>query len=155
MPRKTAANSAEAKIGAMLNASTPLPEKPAHIRLRDCDEPFWADIMRSRAREEWMPNDLTVAAQLARCQSDIETESQLLDDEGSVVTNARGTQVMNPRHSVLQQLAQREMALMRCITLSGTVARGDKRGLGGARQLQAQAEKARSEVIEEDDLLAS
>lgn len=150
MPRKTAANSAEAAIKGMLAAASPIPEKPDHVRLREKDEPFWESIMGSRAREEWMPNDLVVAAQLARCQADIESESQALEAEGSVVENQRGTQVMNPRHSVLQQLAQREMALMRCLTLSGTVARGDKRALGGQRQLQHAASQARQEVSDED-----
>lgn len=153
MPRKTASNSTSALIGAMVNAGSELPEIPGHVKLRERDLPFWREILRTRTREEWLPGDLPVAAQLARCQSDIENESEALEVEGSVIANPRGTPVMNPRHSVLQQLAQREMALMRCLAMSGTVARGDKRALGGARQLQQAAEKARLDV-ENEDLLA-
>lgn len=137
----------------MVNAGKPVPDCPPHIRLRAEDRPFWDSILRTRARDEWLPADLVVAAQLARCQRDIEAESLALESEGSVVENQRGTQVMNPRHSVLQQLAQREMALMRCLSMSGTV-RGDKRDLHKARQIQAQAERAREQLADED-LLAS
>ncbi len=60
---------------------------------------------------------MIVAAQLARCQADIESESARLDAEGAVIENQRGTPIMNPRHSVLEQLARKELALMRAITL--------------------------------------
>ena len=150
MPRKKRSDSAAAHINAMKAAASPLPEKPAHVRLRDKDQPFWVDIMRSRAREEWLPSDLTVAAQLARCQADIEVESEALEIEGSVVTNARQTQVMNPRHSVLQQLAQREMSLMRCLAMGGAAVKGNRRDLVNARQLQNNAEATHAEVAMEE-----
>jgi hypothetical protein len=85
--------------------------------------------------------------------ADIEIESETLEIEGSVLTNERGTKVMNPRHSVLEQLARREMALMRSLQMVGT-AKGDKRDVENARKLQRQAEAARGEVTE-DDLLAT
>jgi hypothetical protein len=153
MSRKTRSDSAQAAIDAAIAVARPLPELPRHVRLRDCDQPFWADILRSRAREEWSQSDLVVAAQLARCMADIESESQQLEIEGSVLTNERGTKVMNPRHSVLEQLARREMALMRSLQMVGT-AKGDKRDVENARKLQRQAEAARGEVSE-DDLLAT
>lgn len=154
MPKKLPSNTAEAAVKAMLNAATPLPQVPKHIRLRDCDKPFWEGIMRARAREEWTESDLVVAAQLARAQADIERESETLEAEGSVVENARGTQIMNPRHSVLEQLARRELALMRSLGITGSAANGDKRNLEKARKIQREAERARDELVE-DDLLAS
>jgi hypothetical protein len=153
MSRKTRSDSAQAAIDAAIAVARPLPEIPRHVRLRDCDQPFWTDILRSRAREEWSQSDLVVAAQLSRCMADIESESEQLEIEGSVLTNERGTKVMNPRHSVLEQLARREMALMRSLQMVGT-AKGDKRDVENARKLQRQAEAARGEVTE-DDLLAT
>ena len=130
-----------------------MPEKPSHVKLRDCDQPFWLDIIRARAREEWTEADLIVAAQLARTMSDIETESAKLDLEGSVIENGRGTPVMNPRHSVMEQLARREMALMRSLQMTGT-ARGDKRELANKRDLERGARKAREE-LSDNELLAT
>jgi len=132
-----------------------LPTPPKHVKLRPQDEPFWNDIIRSRAREEWMPVDLVVAAQLARCQASIELENEQLEAEGSVITNARGTDIMNPRHSVLEQLARREMALMRSLGITGSLANGDKRDKQKARKLQKQAEDVLGELDTEENLLAS
>lgn len=108
--------------------------------------------MRARARDEWTDADLVVAAQLARCQRDIEAESETLDAEGTVVANERGTPVCNPRVSVLEQLARREMALMRTLRMGGRVA-GDTRDQSGQRKIQRQSERIRDE-LEEDELLA-
>ena len=83
--------------------------------------------------------------------SDIERESAWLEEEGSVIKNDKGTQVMNPRNAVLEQLARREMALMRTLKISGA-STGDTRDLEKGRKLQREAEKARAEVA--DDLLA-
>lgn len=153
MPRKQRSDSAQAAINAAIAAASPLPELPSHVRLREQDHPFWDNILKARAREEWTNSDLVVAAQLARCMADIESESLKLDVEGSVLENQRGTPVMNPRHSVLEQLARREMALMRSLQMIGS-AKGDKRDVENARKLQNQAAMARDEVTQ-DDLLAS
>lgn len=126
---------------------------PAHVKLRDGDLDFWHSIVRARARKEWSENDLVVAAQLARTQADIEREQKLLDDEGTVVENQRGTQVMNPRVTVLEQLARREMALMRSLKMGGSHSGPDARDVQKLRQLERDASAARDEVLA-DDLLA-
>lgn len=150
--RRVRATSADAAVKAMVDAAKGPPEVPEHVRLRDRDEPFWDGIIRSRARDEWTDSDLVVAAQLARCQADIEDESGVLEGEGSVVVNARGTQIVNPRVTVLEQLARREMALMRTLRMGGRVA-GDSRDEATRRRLQRQAEDLRNELAE-DELLA-
>ncbi len=150
-PKRARSDSAKAAIGAALNAASPLPDCPPHVKLREHDQPFWVDVLRARARDEWTQADLIVAGQLARCMSDIERESGWLEDEGSVIKNDKGTQVMNPRNAVLEQLARREMALMRTLKISGA-STGDTRDLEKGRKLQREAEKARAEVA--DDLLA-
>lgn len=150
--KRVRATSAEAAVKAMVDAAKGPPDVPAHVRLREGDEPFWRGVIGARARDEWTDADLVVAAQLARCQHDIETESLALEGESSVLTNARGTQVMNPRLAVLEQLARREMALMRSLRMAGRAA-GDPRDEATRRKLQRQAETVRNE-LEDDELLA-
>jgi len=58
---------------------------------------------------------LVKAANLARCQSDIERISQELQDEGDTVTNERGTVVVNAKHALLETLTRREIAISRAI----------------------------------------
>ena len=153
MARKPRSDSAQVAIDAMLNAGKPLPECPAHVRLLDEHQPFWIDILRARTREEWTEADLVVAAQLARVQFDIERESQLLEEEGTVIKNDRGTPVANPRAVVLERFAARQMALLRALLLAGA-AKGDKRDVVKARSVQRQAEQARASLAD-DELLAT
>lgn len=147
--RKPRSGSAESQVKALIDAAAGPIEPPAHCKLRKGDQPFWDGIVRARARDEWSDADLVVAAQLARCQADIEREQIALDGESSVMTNDRGTRVMNARVSVLEQLARREMALMRTLRMGGRIA-GDIRDEAGRRKLQREAEKLRDELADED-----
>ena len=148
-PTHTAENAVKAAVAAAKGALQP----PAHVRLRDVDQPFWAGIVCARARDDWSEADLVVVAQLARCQRDIEVESETLEGEGTVVTNDRGTQVCNPRVMVLEQLARREMALMRTLRMGGRVS-GDGRDDQARRKLESKARQTKAE-LEEDELLAT
>lgn len=148
----TRSTSAESAVKAMVNAAKGDLQPPAHVKLRDGDEPFWAAVVRARARDEWSEADLVVAAQLARCLHDIETEQVQLDIEGTVMKNDRGTLVANPRVSVLEQFARREMALMRTLRMGGRIA-GDARDESGKRKIERTARKVREE-LEDDGLLA-
>jgi hypothetical protein len=96
---------------------------------------------------------LVVAAQLSRTQADIEREQVLLDSEGSVIDNAKGTPIANPRFTVLENLARREMALMRSLRMAGKDG-GDVRQDVGRRKVQREAEKIRAELAD-DELLAT
>jgi len=149
--KKPKSDSAAAAVKAMVDAAKGPPELPAHVRLRPEDQPFWDGVVCARARDDWSDADLVVAGQLARCQYDIERESETLDNEGTVVTNDRGTKVCNPRVMVLEQLARREMALMRTLRMGGRVA-GDGRDDAGRRRAAATAKAVRDE-LEEDELI--
>jgi hypothetical protein len=150
--KRTPATSAQNAVQAMVDAAAGPLEPPAHIKLREGDAPFWDGVMRARARSEWGESDLVVAAQLARCQADIETQQEMLDSEGSIVENQRGTQIMNPRVTVMEQLARREMALMRTLRIGGESA-GDPRHQAGRRKIERESEVLRDE-LEGDSLLA-
>lgn len=135
----------------MVNAKGVL-KPPAHSPLRKGDQPFWDGVLRARSLDEWTEVDLAVAAQLARCQADIEREQTALDAEGSTLVNERGTPVVNPRVSVLEQFSRRQLALMRNLRIGGA-ALGDPRDLVNKRTLERNARKLSSR-IEEDGLLA-
>ena len=145
---RTAASAVKAMLDAAKGAIMP----PSHITLRERDWPFWAGVVRARARDEWSDAELVVASQLAKCQSDIEVEQTKLDGELTVIANERGTMCVNPRVAVLEQYARREMALMRTLRMGGRVA-GDATKEAARRSVQRGAEKARAE-IEGDELLA-
>lgn len=150
--KRTRADSASSAVKAMVDAAKALIQPPAHVKLREGDRSFWDGVVCARARDEWTVSDLVVAGQLARCQADIEKEQLALDAEGTVVKNDRGTLVMNPRVSVLEQFSRREMALMRTLRMGGRIA-GDARNESGQRKVERQSRKLREE-LEDDELLA-
>jgi hypothetical protein len=148
--KRARADSAASAVKAMVDAALPDIEVPAWVTLTESAKPFWVGVVRARARDEWQDVDLVVAAQLAQCQADIAEEDEALRQEGRVIKNDRGSPVMNPRTTVLEQLARREMALMRTLRMGGRVA-GDSRDDQGKRQLERGARKARQQVEEEND----
>ena len=151
--KRTKSTSAESATKAMLNAAKDNIEPPPHVRLRPRDKQFWYGVIGARARDEWTDADLVVASQLARCQSDIEIEQLALEEETAVIANARGTLRVNPRVSVLEQYARREMALMRTLRMGGRIA-GDARDEAGRRKLERSVKQTRQALLD-DDLLAS
>lgn len=137
----------------MRNVAEPDLRPPAHVLLSPDAEPYFADIVRARARDEWNDMQLTVAAQLAECMADQQNESDALLIEGRVIKNDKGTPVMNPRMTACEQLARRQMALTRTLQMGGRVpgGEGDARNKAGARKVEAAARRARAQVEAEDD----
>lgn len=150
--RQSISGSVMSIVKAMSDAAGGPPAVPPHVKLRPGDGAFWDGVIRARAYDEWTGPDLVVAAQLARTQADIEREQVQLDAEGSVLINGKGTQVANPRFTVLENLARREMALMRSLRMGGKDG-GDARNDIGRRRVQREAEKIRGELAN-DELLA-
>ena len=152
--KRTRSDSTESMVKALVSSAQQPLDIPKHVEITDLAKPFWDGIIHSRARDEWTEVDLVVGAQLAQCQADLNSESQVLRREGSVVTNARGTDIMNPRHSVVEALARREMALMRALRMGGRTVADDPRSKAGARKIERESRQLRDELAE-DELLAS
>jgi hypothetical protein len=151
--RQARSDSATAAIRAAKNAALPDLRPPAHVRISADAEPYFADIVRARARDEWNPHQLTIAAQMAHCMVEQEEVGALLLLEGRVLANERGTRVANPLVSIMEQLARRQMALGRSLQMIGRGV-GDPRAKTKQRQLENNARGVAGEVEQEDDLLA-
>ena len=148
--KRTRADSAASAVKAMVSAAQPDIAVPDCVVLTTSAEPFWVGVVRARARDEWTEVDLVVAGQLAQCQADMAEEDEVLRAEGRVIKNDRGTPVMNPRTTVMEQLARREMALMRTLRMGGRIA-GDTRDEAGKRKVERQSRKLRDELEDEED----
>lgn len=117
-------------------------EPPAHVLLRDCDWPFWYAITAVRASNSWNDTDLAKAANLARCQSDIERLAQEIEAEGDIIKNDRGTPIVNPKHTLLETLSRREVAISRVLHVHAEATIGRSRDSGN--RSVAQQEKRSS-----------
>ena len=149
--RRARSDSATAVIAAMKNAAAPDLAPPEFITLSPRAMPYFTAIVRARARAEWTELHLIVAGQLAECLNDIAEEETELLIEGRIIKNDRGTPIMNPRMAACEQLARKEMALMRTLQMGGRVAggEGDARNKAGARRAEADARKVRDDVKKE------
>lgn len=115
------ANAAAGALEAFQAAAEGVIEPPRVVNLRDGDRPFWDAVVCARARDEWTDADLIAAGNMARCMADIERVQIELDAEGTVLDNARGTPVMNPKFAVLEQLSRRHMALSRLLQMQASI----------------------------------
>ncbi len=123
-------------------------DPPSHVSLRDGDRPFWDAIVSARASTTWNTADLEQAANLARCKADIERLQKELTEQGDIIENDRGTQVINPRHTLLEVLSRRSVALSRMLHVhaEATVGRSEQQAKRAAPEQDAKA-AARSALI--------
>ena len=147
--RRTRSDSETAVIRAAQNAAAGVIEPPAHVKLRPCDRPFWDSIVSARARDSWNTSDLEVAANMARAKADIERIQSEIDSEGDIVVNDRGTQIINPKHTLLETLTRRVMAGSRMLHVHAEATQGESRAQKGKNTAAKEAENA-SQTAEPD-----
>lgn len=141
MTRQKRSDSADYAVESMKAALEGPIDPPAHVHLREGDRPFWDSIVRARARNKWTESDYEVAANLARCKADIERLQREIDCEGDVIENQRGTPIVNPKHTLLETLSRRAVALSRMLHVhaEATVGHAKDQPKGNAVQRQAEA----------------
>lgn len=127
---------------------------PEHVQLRDIDMPFWYALVRARVKESWNTVDLQHAANLARCQADIERIQKEILEEGDTLVNDRGTVVLNPKHSLLETLSRRSIALSKHIQVHSVATVGDADKQRGKNSASSKARKTAEKTKGSDDLLA-
>ncbi|MFT0532258.1 TerS protein [Castellaniella hirudinis] len=115
---------------------------PDHIALRDGDQPFWDSIVRARARDTWNGADLENAANLARTKADIERIQKEIGIDGDIVKNERGTPIINPKHTLLETLTRRAMALSRMLHVHAEATVGKSEDAVKALKNESEAKNA-------------
>ena len=144
--RRTRSDSVTAAIAAAQAPTVINP--PAHVTLRDGDRPFWDSVVRARAGTTWNDSDLEHAANLARCKADIETMQMEIAEQGNIIENDRGTPIINPRHSLLEVLTRRSVALSRMLHVHAEATQGESRQQSKrAKPEQDAQDAARSALI--------
>jgi hypothetical protein len=133
-----------------MEAQKSAPPPPDFLNLDDTDMHFYWPIVCGRAPKEWTPFRVTLAAQLAQSQAELFRQRQQMKNEGAVVRNDRGTQVANPRVTVMQQMSQQILALTRALALH---VKDDPRDVGKKDKAFRNAKEAQK-AIEDEELLA-
>jgi hypothetical protein len=152
MKRRLRSDSTTAIIKAMANARLEELKPPEHVKLTDNAKPYWSAVIDARARDDWTPVCLVLAAQLAQCQADIASNDLLLRSEDSIIENKFGVPMINPRALLIEKMTIREMALMRALRMGGSVS-GRTDDDAKRRKIQNESAALRTE-LEDDGLLA-
>lgn len=128
-------------------------EPPAAVTLPSEARPFWDAITRTRSPHLWTEPDLIHAAELARTQATIEKLNAELAEEGFTLINDRGTTVANPKHSILETLTRRSIALSRFLQIHSLATNGASKQQKGKNTAHQDARQALS-IADDDDLIA-
>lgn len=131
-----------------VDAAEGLPELPPHIDLPTGAMPFWRAIVGARSKKEWSSFQLTLAAQLARTQYEIELRTELMERDGVIVHTSRENPMLNPLHGAIDALTRRQLALVRSLQLAGV---GDPRTQANRDKAYQQAQAVREELAAEDE----
>ena len=110
-----------------------------HLHMPDHAKPFLESILANRV--EWNDSDLAKAYNLARAQADIERISREIEVEGDTLVNEKGTQIVNPKHALLETLTRREIALSKIVHVHAEATLGRARDSLGAKGRKEQAAK--------------
>jgi hypothetical protein len=151
MKTRSDKNSVTAALGSFKGAIAAVPV-PEGVELRTDDERIiWDQFTRARAREDWRDLDLLLLAKIVRMEADIRRYQHTLDVEGVMLTNQRGTQIVNPIISVIDTLERRQLAVIRSMSLNQQ--HSDPRTINASAKV---AQNARSVIdnVADDDLIA-
>ena len=102
--------------------------------------------MLARARDTWTQIDLTTAANLARCQHDVERLQKDLDAQGYIMEDGK----VNPLAKLVDTLSRRALALARALHVHAESTVGEPRDM--AKSL---ANERKAAQTEDDDLIPS
>ena len=128
-------------------------DPPAWVNVPEAALKFWHSITKARAADRWNDSDLENAAELARTKASIERLNIEIAEEGDIITNDRGTPIVNPKHSLLETLTRRMVALSRMLQVHAEATQGKARDQVKGNQAQQKAGEHLEET-KEDRLLA-
>ena len=106
------------RLVSELSEAIPL---PAGVKLRDDDElVIWRQFTQSRTRDGWREVDLITVGKCVRLETDIRRHQANLDQQGALLLNDKGVQVINPLVGLVDLLQRQQLTLTRSIALNQT-----------------------------------
>lgn len=152
MTKRQRSDSVTGALNSMAGASKEIPV-PDWVNVPEPALKFWRSITRARSADRWNDSDLENAAELARTKASIERLNTELALEGDIIKNDRGTPIVNPKHSLLETLTRRMVALSRMLQVHAEATQGKARDQVKSNKAQQRAHDTIKESSE-DDLIA-
>jgi len=148
--RKVRVDSKESAVKAM-QAGRHRIEPPSNVPLQNEDKAFFYNIIGEKANVDWTMHEIELAALLAKAMRDQVEETDALRVEGTILYNARGTPVMNPRRTAIGLHTSSIMSLRRSLAIHGSA--------GGSTQVtrkkgqQINKSNQSGTAMDDDDLI--
>ena len=146
MRKKSQSNSTTAQILAFKSAASKPIAPPAYLQLPADARPWWNSIVLLKPADEWSEPDLHFVAQLARAHLDCQRLQAEIEQTGDFSEGK-----LNLRHTLLETLSRRTMALARLLQVHSRARHGETRDQAHNRQL---ATDTRAVLSREDNLFA-
>lgn len=143
-PRRERVDSTSSAVRVARRAQEAI-SPPRDVPLDKADLPFFANILAMKAKADWKPHEIEVAATLARVMADLIADRTAYREEGSLVVNGKGGVMSNPRLQAMRDHAALLISLRKTLGLDARAA-GDGRDVAkqreGARKVEADAADA-------------
>ncbi len=152
MAKRQRTDTVAGALNSMAGAASEI-APPEWVNVPEPAMKFWRSITRARSADRWNDVDLENAAELARTKASIERLNHELAAEGDIITNDRGTPIVNPKHSLLETLTRRMVALSRMLQVHAEATQGKSRDQVKGNKAQQKAGEVVAQATE-DDLIA-
>lgn len=136
-PRSSAAGEQKVLEAVQKTLNCPYPLKTTEMRT------LWLNVTSARPVDEWRGVDLNLAWHLCSSLAKLNTETQALDEEGTILETQRGTPVLNPRAQMVETLTRRIVMLNTRLRINPTT-----EGDNGDRKDKLKDEETAREIIE-------
>jgi P27 family predicted phage terminase small subunit len=145
----------QAELVAALQAKmTGQPVFPYPAELNDAHRPYWVEVVNSKPHDYFNAGDVHLLKLYCRVAADIDRLDREIEQEGSVVLNARGNPIVNPRVVVRSLAETRLLSLATKLRLQPTARYNAEQDRNQSDKKRAAESSARLMMDDDDDLLA-
>ena len=124
MARKKRSDSNDAAIEVVQAIMEGPPKPPPEVTVPPEAMPYWWVIVSSKDYKMWTPNDLLVAASLARISHEIEEYSKIVTNHRRLAKDGEKITV-SPVHKILLDLQNQQVALCRTLQIHARATHGE------------------------------
>ena len=118
---RTRINSTAGALAAMAQVNKGI-KPPKGIVFKSEEEALiWEQYSRARTVDDWRTMDLLLLAKVVKLEVDIRKNDDMLAIEGVIIPSPSGYPMQNPRFNALNTLQNRQLAIIRALSLNAGI----------------------------------
>jgi hypothetical protein len=124
MARRKRSDSIDHQVETIRRVLDGAPPPPSFCTMEPKHMPFWKAIMDTKDYEMWTPNDLVVAAGLARIQCEIDEYAQMISKKSRLMKDG-DTIAISPLHKIIVDLQSQQASMCRTLQIHARATHGE------------------------------